>query len=261
MSAGDGDEGDSRKSFASRHTFGAGDMSVGALSGARHRTGLEETRPRDLAAPSSGATLGAVRAFLVAAAVAASLVVVAVAVPARTAHAAARCPASWAPGWQKLANRIQAPVYCPTWMPAPLDAKIGGPVADGYSVKRDRSYWVSFLSLDTGDEVHVNFRGYPGRTRVPTCVETQTLGNRTVSSKTPCFANAAGTVTVGAIHATLYTVNQDADQWHLLYAWRYRGSLYAVSEHVISRYDTAQVKRNLLKLMRGLVLVQPQKQS
>jgi len=200
-----------------------------------------------------------VRAFLVAAALAGALVVPAAGSPASARSAAARCPAAWAPGWQKLANRIHAPVYCPTWMPSPLDAKIGGDVADGYSVKRDRSYWISFLSIDEGDEVHVNFRGYPGRTTIPTCVETQTLGTRTTSKKTPCFASRAGTVTVGSIRATLYTVNQDADQWHLLYAWRNSGSLYAVSEHVISRYDTARVKRNLLKLMRGLVLVRPQK--
>src|SRR5207302_7688393 len=38
----------------------------------------------------------------------------------RAADAAATkptCPAAWRPGWQKLANRAQAPVYCPSWMP------------------------------------------------------------------------------------------------------------------------------------------------
>ena len=32
-----------------------------------------------------------------------------------------RCPARALPGWQRLANRIHAPVYCPAWMPDPLD--------------------------------------------------------------------------------------------------------------------------------------------
>jgi hypothetical protein len=200
-----------------------------------------------------------VRAPIVAAAAAAAVLATAAAVSAVTSHAAraGACPAAWAAGWQKLANRIDAPVYCPTWMPNPLDAKIGGRVANGVSVKRDRSYLVSFLYDDSGDEVHVNFRGYPGRTRIPTCISTETLGKRTTRTKVPCFASPAGAVTVGSIRATLYTVNQDEDQWHLLYAWRRGGSLYAVSEHVISRYDTAAVRHNLLKLLRGLVLVRP----
>ena len=40
----------------------------------------------------------------------------------------ARCPAAWKPGWQRLANRIDAPVYCPSWMPSPLDAADRRPV-------------------------------------------------------------------------------------------------------------------------------------
>jgi hypothetical protein len=40
------------------------------------------------------------------------------------------CPSAWTHGWQKLANRVDAPVYCPTWMPNPLDARIGGQYQD-----------------------------------------------------------------------------------------------------------------------------------
>jgi len=39
--------------------------------------------------------------------------------------AAARCPAKALTGWQRLANRTGAAVYCPTWMPDPLDGVIG----------------------------------------------------------------------------------------------------------------------------------------
>src|SRR5256885_483446 len=86
------------------------------------------------------------------------------------ASAKIRCPANAVAGWQRLADRINAPVYCPTWMPNPLDGRIGGQWTDVDSVSRDRSYLISFLwhEKDSGD-VHVNFRGYPGRTRVPTC--------------------------------------------------------------------------------------------
>ena len=29
------------------------------------------------------------------------------------------CPTAWKAGWQRLANRIHAPVYCPSWLPDP----------------------------------------------------------------------------------------------------------------------------------------------
>ena len=37
----------------------------------------------------------------------------------------ASCQQSWKAGWQRLANRLHETVYCPTWMPSPIDAKIG----------------------------------------------------------------------------------------------------------------------------------------
>jgi hypothetical protein len=177
------------------------------------------------------------------------------------AAAKAGCPAAWASGWQKLANRIQAPVYCPTWMPNPLDAKISGDYIDIYSVHKDKSYLVSFLEHgDAGSgDVHVNFRGYPGTTRIPQCTTVIPNGTKTVRGKTACFADTAGTRTARGITATVYRVNQDADQWHVLLAWKYKGSLYTVSEHVIQPYNTAtRVLRNLDRLLAGLVLVRPE---
>jgi len=146
-------------------------------------------------------------------------------------------------------------------MPNPLDAQIGGEWQDIYSIDKDRSYLVSFLShgdLGTGD-VHVNFRGYPGRTTIPHCQTVILEGKKTIRGTTPCFADTAGTRTVNGIHATVYRVNQDADQWHILYAWRHAGSLYTVSEHVITPYRLPrQVFANLDRVLQSLVLVRPQ---
>lgn len=199
------------------------------------------------------------RATIVAAAAALAL---AAAVPGASGATHARtCPAVWRTGWQQLANRIHAPVYCPTWMPNPLDAKIGGQYTDIDSVAADRSYLISFLAhgdLGSGD-VHVNFRGYPGRTTIPRCQTVILEGRKTIHGTTPCFANPVGTVRAGAITTTEYTVNQDADQWHILLAWHRSGSLYTVSEHVIKPYLLPhQVVANLKRLLRGLVLVRPQ---
>jgi hypothetical protein len=163
------------------------------------------------------------------------------------------CPAAWRAGWQALADRIQAPVYCASWMPHPLDARIGGSYTDIDSVSRDRSYLISFIWREEGSgEVHVNFRGYPGRTRVPRCRDLDT------DKPVPCFSDANGSVRDGNITARVYTANQGADQWHVLYAWHHDGSLYTISEHVAPPYPYAHVLRNLKRMLAGLVLVEPQ---
>ncbi|HEY5057894.1 MAG TPA: hypothetical protein VII51_02650 [Gaiellaceae bacterium] len=198
--------------------------------------------------------------------VVAALAALVLAVPAFGAPAgpASHCPAAWTAGWQRLANKIQAPVYCPTWMPNPLDGKIGGQYQDIYSISKDRSYLVSFLEhgdLGSGD-VHVNFRGYPGRTMIPTCATIIPNGKKTIHGTTPCFADAAGKEKGANITATVYRVNQDADQWHILLAWKYHGSLYTVSQHVIVPYDSAtRVLQNLHHVLNSLVLVRPQQQG
>lgn len=166
--------------------------------------------------------------------------------------ASTSCPTAWRVGWQKLANRIHAPVYCPTWMPDPLDARIGGGYANGEFVDPDRSYLVSFVWMEPGSgEVHVNFRGYPGKTKIPTC------SDLTTDKPVPCFSDPSGVVRRGDIAARVYTANQGADQWHILYAWRRAGSLYALSEHVAPPYTYDQVAANLKRMLAGLVLVSP----
>jgi hypothetical protein len=197
----------------------------------------------------------AISASVLAAAVAAGF---AVAATQRAAPAKPSCPAAWRAGWQALANKIRAPVYCPGWMPSPLDGKIGGYWSDIDSVSKDRSYLMSFAWKDKEDEIHVNFRGYPGRTRIPTCRQVDLKAGKRVVTSTPCFAAPKGHKRAGAIAATVYSVNQDADQWHILYAWRRAGSLYTLSEHVAPPLSYQQVIRNLDRMLRSLVLVEPQ---
>jgi hypothetical protein len=177
--------------------------------------------------------------------------------PSARSAVAAVCPADWRPGWQRLANEIQAPVFCPSWMPNPLTAEIDGPWEQGYDVKRDRSYLVSFLWHEAGNDVHVNFRGYPGSLKIPTCEDTETVGGKTHRRKIPCFSDRHRTRKVGRFDVTLYTVNQGVDQWHLLYAWKTAGSLYTLSEHVAPPFSLSRVHRNLERMLRGLVRVEP----
>jgi hypothetical protein len=172
------------------------------------------------------------------------------------------CPKAWAQGWKRLANEINALVYCPGWMPRPLNAVIGGRYGNGRSVDPDRSYLVSFVWLERDvsgiiGEVHVNFRGYPGRTALPVCVDLLRVKGRLTRKAIPCFADARGTRRVGAIRATVYTANQGADAWHVLYAWRQSGSLYSISQHVAPPYSFTQVVRNLDRMLRSLVAIRP----
>jgi hypothetical protein len=167
------------------------------------------------------------------------------------AREAAGCPQALKPEWQRLANRVGVPIYCPNWMPSPLDADIGGQWnSDGPIVDRDRSYLVGFLWHEAGSgDVHVNFRGYPGKTAVPRCRD----GKRSI----PCFSDPQGTRRIGDKRVTVYTVSRDADQWHVTYLWRRQGTLYTVSEHVAPPLTFRKVVANLDRLVGGLELIEP----
>jgi hypothetical protein len=148
-------------------------------------------------------------------------------------------------------------VYCPTWLPDPLVPQLGGRWNNIYSVDPDRSYLVSWVWQETGPgaaggELHVNLRGYPGRTAIPKC--TRGGGD---NRKIPCFSDARGTMSANGIRATMFTVNQDADQWHVLLAWRHKGSLYTLSEHVAPPLTYRKVLAYLKRELRSLVLVEP----
>ena len=167
------------------------------------------------------------------------------------------CPKAWAGGWQKLANKIHAPVYCPGWLPDPLTGQIGGRWNNIDSVSKDRSYLIGFVWQEMGQEIHINLRGYPGVTRVPTCRNVELVGGKSHVTKVPCFADPQGMKTIAGYRVQRYTVNQDADQWHLLYAWTYKGSLYTLSEHIAPPYTLPRIVQNLDKMLGALVLVRP----
>ena len=89
------------------------------------------------------------------------------------------------------------------------------------------------------------------------CPDTVVVGGKVRHPRRPCFDDAGGHKRFGDRLVTVYTANQGADQWHVLYAWHHAGSLYAVSEHVAVPYTYAQVIANLDRMLRGLVLLRP----
>jgi hypothetical protein len=177
--------------------------------------------------------------------------------PAPQNTQARSCPTAWQAGWQRLADRIDAPVYCPSWMPSPLTAEIRGPWNNINSVDPDRSYLIGFVWQEKGQEIHVNLRAYPGVTRIPTCRSIELVGGKKHESKVPCFSDKRETKRIAGVAADVFTVNQDADQWHVLYAWRHEGSLYTLSQHIAPPMTFPMVIRTLDRMMRSLVLVEP----
>lgn len=155
-------------------------------------------------------------------------------------------------GWQRLANQIHAPVYCPGWMPDPLDGVIGGQWNNIHSVSSDGSYLIGFIWFERGSgELHVNLRGYPGRASIPRCP------GDVRGSKVPCFADPHGHVRANGIDATVYTVNQGADQWHVLLGWHRGRSLYTLSQHVAAPLTYRHVVVDLKRMLGSLRLVAP----
>jgi hypothetical protein len=171
-------------------------------------------------------------------------------------------PACKDPGaWRKLANRIQAPVYCPGWLPDPLSGKLGAVDNNIHSVSPDRSFLERWVWQETGGgaaggELHVNLRAYPGVTKIPTC---RTGGSD--SRNVPCFAQPIGKVSANGITAPVYTVNQDADSWHYALVWRRFGNLYSLSEHVAPPLTGEHVRRYLKQELAALVLIRPSASS
>jgi hypothetical protein len=168
------------------------------------------------------------------------------------------CPKAWKADWQRLADRIGAPVYCPSWMPDPLDGDIDGEWNNIESVDPDGSYLLGWTWYEVhSGEVHVNLRGQPGNTTIPTCQEVETERGVTRRRKVPCFADPNGTKQLGDVEVTVYTRNRGADVWHVLYAWEEADSLYAVSQHVHEPLTYSQVVESLDRITKGLVKVEP----
>ena len=96
----------------------------------------------------------------------------------------------------------------------------------------------------------------PGRTKVPICRDTESSAARR-RDQGAVLRRSEGMKTIGGYRVQRYTVNQDADQWHLLYAWTRGGTLYTLSEHIAPPLTMSMIVRNLDRMMGALVLLKP----
>ena len=141
-------------------------------------------------------------------------------------------------GWQRLANRIQAPVFCPSWMPDPLVPQIGNRWNNIDSVDKDGSYleswaWQEAAGLNT-QEIHVILRGYPGADGDPADLPGRDDGQREdVPEEDRVLPGPERHLAIDERdHGDALHGQPRADSWHALFAWKHDGSLYTLSEHI-----------------------------
>ena len=156
------------------------------------------------------------------------------------------CPKAWAASWQTWADRVGMTIYCPGWLPSPIDGVIHGQ----WNTARvpDRQWQLGYAWLEQGELVHVVFEGYPPGTFPPTC-EGQ-----------PCFAGREpATEQVGGQTVTWYDHNLASHTGHIAAIFHSGGNVYVISIHVASPVSTpAKAKSDLRHIIRSLVPMQPQ---
>jgi hypothetical protein len=165
--------------------------------------------------------------------------------PAGSSSTVRTCPAAWTADWQAWANTIGAVVYCPTFIPSPLTAEIGGTWLT--AKEPGRSWQLGYSWLEHGDLVHVVFEGYPASRKWPPMCD-----------GVPCFDGETGTEAIAGKQVTWYEKNEASHSGHLAAVFRANGYVYVVSMHVSQPYDTdAKVRTALTRTVSGLVPMQP----
>jgi hypothetical protein len=152
------------------------------------------------------------------------------------------CPEEWKEQYEAWSRRVGMTVYCPTWMPGPLE----GEISRDYAVRVPaRNGWqLGWAWLEFGDLVHVVFEGYRAKDFPPTC------------EGKPCFAGRAGTSRVGRFRVVWYLKNRASHTGHVAAIVPQGKDVYVYSMHVAPPSGTvAKTEANLKHVIRDLVPV------
>jgi hypothetical protein len=143
------------------------------------------------------------------------------------------CAKAWKTGWQTWSDKVGMPVWCPGWMPSPIDAIIHG---QWNTARIEQHQWqLGYAWLEEGQLVHVVFEGYPEGTFPPRC------------EGVPCFGGEeAGSERVGGHVVHWYDHNHASHSGHIAGIFRSGTDTYVVSIHVASPVATKAIaKRDL----------------
>ncbi len=156
------------------------------------------------------------------------------------------CSKVWAAGWQAWANRVGMPVWCPGWMPGPIDAIIHG---QWNTARVAQHQWqLGYAWLEIGQLVHVIFEGYPPGEFPPTC-----------EGNVPCFGGEepkSETIAGHVVH--WFDRNHASHSGHIAAVFTWHGDTYVVSIHVASPVSTKAVaKRDLRHIILSSSLLKP----
>jgi hypothetical protein len=155
------------------------------------------------------------------------------------------CPKTWAASWQTWADRVGMTIYCPGWLPSPIDGVIHGQ----WNTARvpDKQWQLGFAWLENGDLVHIVFEGYPPGTFPPMC-EGQ-----------PCFGGREPkTEDIAGHTVTWYDHNLASHTGHIAAVFHSLGNIYVISIHVAVPVSTPAVaKSDLRHVIRSLAPVKP----
>ena len=157
------------------------------------------------------------------------------------------CSKVWAAGWQTWANRVGMPIWCPGWVPDPIDAIIHG---QWNTARVAQHQWqLGYAWLEIGQLVHVIFEGYPPGTFPPTC-----------EGNIPCFGGEepkSETIAGHVVH--WYDHNHASHSGHIAAVFTWHGDTYVVSIHVASPVSTKVIaKRDLRHIILSSSLLKPE---
>jgi hypothetical protein len=162
-----------------------------------------------------------------------------------SAAAAHGCPPSWRPGWQKWANKVQMPVYCPGWMPT-VTGQIKSQWNTAYAPGHD-NWQLGFAWLEFDNLVHIIFEGYAPKAFPPNC------------EGSPCFAGYIGSQQVGRFHVRWYDHNLASHTGHIAAIFRANGYIYVVSMHIAPPSTTlTRTKADVVHILKTLTKIDPQ---
>jgi hypothetical protein len=157
------------------------------------------------------------------------------------------CSKTWAAGWQTWANRVGMTIWCPGWMPGPIDAIIHG---QWNTARVAQHQWqLGYAWLEVGQLVHVIFEGYPPGTFPPRC-----------EGNVPCFGGEEPKPETIAGHVVhWYDRNHASHSGHIAAVFTSHGNTYVVSIHVASPVSTKAIaKRDLRHIIVSSSVLKPE---
>src|SRR6185312_6625680 len=121
------------------------------------------------------------------------------------ASSAPTCPKEWAADWQAWADKVGMTVWCPTYLPSPIDGRIGP--ANEYNTARSpgRHWQLGYVwrDEDFSGLVHIVFEGMPDKLWPPRC------------GGMLCFAGPSGRSVVAGHDVRWYIHNMGSSSGHI----------------------------------------------